>query len=242
MKKFIFPFFAALMLCSCGYFSGKRGGECDSDSVATCGEPEECEEVSDYLHPDTQMFELFGNVKSMKLTKYYEVSPVGAIKDMDNSYVDKKLYFNRNGEFDTYNSDFSWRLPNPQFDRNGKEQITKVTWFVEDYGCDMSDIYEYDKRGMVKRCEAGGMESSGTMTFKYDERTNLVSAQDNSAGEGYVFRTDITYTILETDAHLNWIKRLVKYDQQTGEDDGSGKFTESETYYEVEVRDIEYYE
>ncbi len=242
MKKIILPLFAAIMLCSCGNTTSKSAGECDSDSVASFEETEECEANLNYMHPDTQMFELFGMVKSMTLTKYYDVSSEGEIKDKSNSFVEKKLFFTRSGEFDIYNKDFEWRLTNPQFDRSSELKVSKVTWHVEDFDMNLSDTYEYNSHGMVSKLESEGVENFSTITFKYDNNTNLISSHDESVGEGSIFCTDITYTILEKDAQGNWTKRLLKCDEKTGDDDGSGKYTESSTYYEVETREIEYYE
>ena len=240
MIKNIMPLFVAFVLCSCGNASSKYSDGCDSDSVAFCDESGELNVNFDYKHPDAQMSELFGNVKSMILTKYLSVGPDGEIIGSGDSYVDRKLYFKRDGEFDLANEDFEWG--NPRFQRNSEGQITKVTRYIEDFDCDIYEAYEYDELGMVKKCEGDGIESNHTVTFKYDDNTNLISAHLVSTGEGMICDSKITYTILKTDDRQNWTRRIVKNDEKSGEVDGPDGYTETNTYYELETREIEYYE
>jgi len=242
MKKFFLPLFAAVIFCSCGNTTSKATSDCDSDSIASF-EEEGCEGNMNYMHPDTQMNELFGIVKHAKtvsrMAKDFEGNPFD-----NDDYEDTKsdLYFSRDGEYDLKHDGFSWRMEDPQIKRDDQYRVATVTWNVPEFGTDVSNEYEYDKRGMVKKLKEGGIESVSETKFKYDDDTNLISAEEESAGEGYVYKITKTYKILAKDDQLNWTKRVIKVDVKSGPDDGSNTYPDSETYYELETREIEYYE
>lgn len=239
MKKILLPLFAAAMLCSCGNATDKCGDCCDSTSVTN---DDSNKTALNYINSDTQMNELFGNVKSATFTvsmaQDFEGTPFP-----NDDYEDTRnnLFFTPDGEYDLKAEGFYWRLDVPKLKRNNKGQVVTATWYVPDFDTEVSNKYEYDERGMVKYLEEEGTESISEEYYTYDDDSYLVSATGTSAGEGTIYKTNITYKILEKDDHQNWTKRVAKIENQSGPDDGSDTYPDSEVYYEVHSRVIEYY-
>lgn len=241
MKKIALSLFAALLLCSCNQSSGSKSNEAENDSLAQNAETDvESDDNFNFAHSDAKLFELFGKVKSMTLKTYYDADEDGNVKDDDFGEPDR-YYFKSDGELDM-TKEIVWRLQDPKIKRNSDGQIVKVSWYISEFDSNISNVYEYDKFGMVKTLESEGIESTSTTGYTYDENKNLASAVEESAGEGSIFHTDILYTITETDSHNNWTRRLIRFHQKMGDDDGSNKFTEDYTFFQVQVREIEYYE
>lgn len=242
MRKIFIPMIA-LALFACGNKTDKNTAVNDSAKNVQTTEQEGEEELEgnlNYMGYDAMTFEVFGHVKTLKHEVYeQDIDAKGNIPAGTDARLIKRLAFDNEGNLDTKNID--WRLDNPKFTRNEDGQIIKVEWYMPDYDTNISDEFEYE-RGMIKKNTSTGIESATELVYTYDNETNLVSSVENASSEGTIFQINATYTILEKDNFNNWTRRLVKYEEKSGPDDGSGKFTDSFTYYNVEVRTITYWE
>lgn len=241
MKRSIIPFFASLMLVSCTSTSTDKTKGTDADSLS---QETECVVESNvckfnYIHPDTQLFELFGKVKSVVIKEYYGAEEDGSIPEDEFTNTDY-LYFKPSGELDM-TKDIQWQLPDPKIKRNDKGQIVHVSWYVSEFDYNVTEDYEYDKSGMVQKVDNHGVESDCTKTYTYDDDGYHVSAIEESSGEGSAFMTTISYKIMKKDDNNNWTHRLVKYHEKSKPYDSPGDYTDEMTYYQVETRKIEYY-
>lgn len=241
MKKIALSLFAALLLCSCNQSSGSKSNEAEIDSLAQNTETEtESKDDLKFVHSDAKLFECFGKVKSMTMKTYYDADENGKVEECNMGEADC-YFFKSNGELDM-TKEIVWRLADPKIKRNSDGQIVKVSWYISEFDTDVTEVYAYDKSGMVKTAESTGIEGFSSTEYTYDENMNLASAVEESEGEGSIFHTEILYTITEKDAHNNWTRRLIRFHQKSGEDDGSNTFTEDYTFFQVQVREIEYYE
>ncbi len=238
MNNILLPAMVALLFASCGNKTESAGSAVDSADVEQVNVGKS-EPAIDFVHPDAQMFDLRGRVKNMVFTTY-TCDEDGNPSDNE-GWERYNLYFKENGEFDTSNPDFQWRLAGIRLKRDSNLHVTSAVWNIPEYSMDIEDTYTYYPNGMVKSCKTGGVESDGHTQYTYEGEYTLVSAVDDSFGEGYVFHVEMAYTILDTDEHGNWTRRLVKNSRKEGPDDGSGVYTDSSIDYELEIRAISYY-
>lgn len=194
--------------------------------------------VSKYYSPDTQLNDLFGEVAKC-VTRKGNCDAKGNTNE-DTYWSTEVKVFDRDGFIDAKSEELNWRLNEPIIERNDKEQISVVKWFVSDYNSYVSEEYKYNKDGMLASCQSNGIESADVIKYEY-EGTTLVKSISEGAGEGSVFRNTVTYTILDTDKNGNWTRRLQKGTYEDGPDDGSGTYGNAMTEYSIEERTITYY-
>lgn len=70
---------------------------------------------------------------------------------------------------------------------------------TEQYGLEWGAKFEYNDQGQIVKEETMGDCDEYTATYAYDKDGNCVERSDGSK--------TITYEILETDSHNNWLKR-----------------------------------
>lgn len=250
MKKLSVLTFALSLLCiaSCNNNPVKGNGENTSDStlndssttLAPGEVPDEMMEGnSNFMSPDTKLNDLHGLVNKCSYRRA-ECDENGK-PNIDYYWYTEVKVFDRDGFLDLKAKELDWRLNDPKVERNDQQQITKVKWYVSDFGCDIFEAYAYDSHGMLASTHSGGIENDEHITYKYKGDT-LVSSESKGAAEGSAYRTTTTYTILETDDNGNWTRRISKQLYESGPDDGSGKYDESITSYNIEERTITYYE
>lgn len=235
MKKLILSL-SVLAIVACTGNGGKtEGEETDSLKVEQGQEAAEAEVVP----TDLLTVDLCGPVKHMVLSTCdcgIDGEPASPPYKFDRFQFDedgnmlKGFYWSEEG------TDF------PTLQRNEKGQIESVITFIPDFQCNREDNYYYGEDGKVVSVEINGIESYTNKAFIYT-KGKLTGFTEQSAGEGTLFKTTGEYKVLEVDDYGNWTKRIVKNTQETGPDDGSEEMEEGEeVYYELEEREIEYYE
>lgn len=252
MKKTIYVALAAslLFVSSCGSkqdgakddskqsVEQKDGANEGSDAETVEDGVEASGEVEEYLSPDLRLDDLKGNVAKC-LYKKTSCDKDGNV--VNDSYWTKYVkVYDVDNFLNVQADETDWRLLNPTLERNEKEQIVKVSWYVEDYDSYIDESYVYNADGTLKSSKFTGIESVDETKFTY-ENGLLVKSVNDGAGEGSVFRSTTSYKILDTDSNGNWTRRLLTTQFQSGPDDGSGVYTESYVDYEIEVREIKYY-
>lgn len=130
----------------------------------------------------------------------------------------------------------------PELVRNEQGQIESVLTYIADFDTNREDNYYYGEDGKVVSIEINGIESYSSKALLYTDG-KLTGFTEDSASEGTVYKTNGEYKVLDVDDYGNWTKRIVKYTQEMGPDDGSDEMEEgSEEWYELQEREIEYYE
>lgn len=135
-----------------------------------------------YLSEDLRLRDLYGNVESVTMN-------------------DKTEIFDEKGINVT---------PGLLIERDDQNRIVKCS--IED-GADVGDMwfeetYEYSEDGNVFKYHKSNIYNEFEATCIYDRNGHLVKMFSNGYYEdGGEWTRDISYSILETDAHGNWIKR-----------------------------------
>lgn len=237
MKRVIYITIAALSLTSCL----KKPAKTTTEQTSTPSAQAEAVDFKapEYLSADLAMQDLGGKVKSMEYTAY-ACDEKGEIAPNEDGN-DQSLFFN----FDTDGNmtkgfAFDQDDKGPKFFRNDKGQIEHTERMLPNLDFTYVNSFVYNERGNIISEEIKGYEFSGTTTNSYTDGV-LTSATAVEAGEGTVYRTTSSFTVIEVDAQGNWTKRLCKSEIESGPDDGSGKYDGHETSYGIEVRKILYY-
>lgn len=233
---------AAMTISSCKKQaeSGEQNDSTAAKSELAEGEvpDEEMEGNNNFYSPDLMMDELKGIVT--KCTTRSTNCDENGVPDQDAYWTTITKVYDKDGMLDFGSKEMNWRLNNPRGERNAKGQLTKVLWYVEDYDTDIYDEYTYNADGTIKSCYSLGIESDDEIKYFYDDNFNLIKTTSEGAGEGSIFRSTMTYRILESDDEGNWTRRVVHQHFEDGEDDGSNKYTNEIYDYTVEERTITY--
>ena len=233
----------SLLACTGGKTPGSTNDSGDSARVSqqAPGEVPDGgqEEDGRYLSPDLMMDELQGRVKMCTL-KQASCNQDGEV-DKTAYWMETTKVYGQDGFLALQDKAMNWRLSDPKIERNDKQQVTKVSWYISDYNTDVQEVYTYYDNGMVKSCKSLGIENEDETQYFYDADRMLQKTLSHGAGEGTIFRTTTTYTILDTDEQGNWTRRILKQTIEDGPDDGRGSYENSIDEYSIQLRDIVYW-
>lgn len=243
MKKFLIPTLTLAALLAMPSCKNAQGGTAEGDSLGndttlTTGVADQTA-ASAFLSPDLRLFELKGRVKlvTVESRSCNEKGEYG-----DDDYVMRNVFvFREDGTLATDAKELDWRLASPKLTRNSDGSIRQVAWRVEEFGTDVTEKYVYDPNGFKTMCVESGVESVDTLHFCYDESGKLLTSSSMGAGEGSVFKSESSYTILEEDTKGNWTRRLSKSSFMDAPDDGKYNFGNEAVEYKLETREIVYY-
>lgn len=232
----------SLSLAACGGGNGGNNAQTVAQDKAQeqSAQPEQAQpDKQPFLTQDLRMYNFYGKVKNFKVMVSEadaKMNPQGT--PMDNVYLD--LEYDADGHFVNAVSESATKKDIVAMDG---DKIIKTETAIEDFaGCKISSEYTYDETGLLKLAVCAGMECNSTCQYTYNADGELVKLIEKSAGEGMVNETEMTFTILERDAHKNWTKRFVEINDKEGVDDGSGKLEPQATKYELQTRTINYWD
>ncbi len=238
----MFAIVGCALLMACGQKSDSAQANADSTKVdAPVSEvvEEKVEEKSAYLSPDLALNDLKGKV-SKCIYKSTNCRENGSV-DNDSYWETEVKVFDVDYMLLPNAKEAEWRLNDPRLKRNDKGQIVSVSWFVSDFGCDISEEYTYNENGTLKTKKNNGIESADETVYSYKADGSLEKSVCKSAGEGMIYRTTSTYRILESDENGNWTRRMQTQLCEDGPDNGSGVYENSAELYLIETREISYY-
>lgn len=193
----------------------------------------------EYLSPDLAMQELGGRVKSMEYTAY-ECDNNGqmlpeAVRDW--AYI---FQYDQNGKY-TKAYAMSPTDKGAQVTRDEKGFAVETTRMIANAeATNYVHKYTFTQVGNIATQEDSGDGYSGKTQYSYTDDV-LKSSVVDEKGDNMVYHSENTFAVIAVDAHGNWTKRFCTTLFQSGPDDGSGKYTDSETIYSIEERKIVYY-
>ena len=199
---------------------------------------------------DLRLFELKGNVESIKILTTYHVTPQG--KKTRKSFRNEQSFrFDKNGSllagYDCNQSPYTIER-----DKNGNIETIYTEW--TDGPCAACYTYKWNKDGYpIERksscddCEYKYteylLEDGYTASIIYDDSCNHIMNIETASYECGIHKIYSSYKILKTDAHGNWIKRIVvsitEYIPFEGMD--CVMYIDDGIFFSVEERVITYY-
>lgn len=238
----MFAIVGCALMMACGQKSDSAQGNADStkvDAPAAEAVEEKVEEKSVYLSPDLALNDLKGKV-SKCIYKSTDCHENGKVDDGSYWQTEVKV-FDVDYMLQPNAKEADWRLNDPRLKRNDKGQIVTVSWFVSDFGCDISEEYTYNENGTLKTKKNNGIENAEEIVYTYKADGSLEKSVSKAAGEGMIYRTTSTYRVLESDENGNWTRRMQTQLCEDGPDNGSGVYENSAKLYLIETREISYY-
>ncbi|MCQ2212006.1 MAG: hypothetical protein MJZ36_00025 [Bacteroidaceae bacterium] len=239
MKKLILPVVAISILSFSSCHTKNTSTPSDTSDADSAAISEVAVDAK-YGSPDLQFKDLKGNVKECSIATYY-CDEQGNVADENNKVNEECFVFDENGMIDLQSPKLNWRLLDPIVKRDADRYIVEVKWYISDYDTYVKEQFRYNADHTICQHINSGIESDDAETYTYDDNGTLIQSVSKGAGEGSVYRNTITYTILATDAHDNWVRRLQKNVCESGPDDGSETYDESFVEYSLESRTITYW-
>jgi len=237
MKHYIYIALAALALISC---NKKKTTPKAEETPIPAVETTVDYKAPEYLSPDLAMQELGGQVRSMVFTAL-ECDAQGNLPEGVGFDPEQGIYFeyDTNGKF-TKGYAFSGDDKGPKMIRDEKGRVVQLERMIAEMNFTYINKFTYNDDGTLASDEVDGLEHKGKTVNTYTDGV-LTSAVATGAGEGMTYTTKSTFKVIAVDAHGNWTKRLSTNVTEQGPDDGSGKVTETDTSYGLEMRQITYY-
>lgn len=206
MKKYLFTIFLlALTLSGCQLF--------------------------DNASNDLKMADLRGPVKSVSMQSYASDS-TGHILNKDFTW--NRIYYAfdhdgifTNGFIESEDDDTTV----VRYQRNESGQITLVQYYLKEWDKWLDTKYTYNDNGTVASYEKETLDGVSDITCQYDGQEQIGERELVTVGEPFIGIT--RFTILETDNHRNWTRRLAHVSYNI-----SGELSQE---YRLDVRTIEYY-
>jgi hypothetical protein len=191
-----------------------------------------CTPEGQFASSDLKMYELKGNVKSVKVM----------MVTMDIENLAYTLAFDENGVATAHRYDKLWEgEPTISVERNEKGQITAYTSIYSDaeiYNVDAK--YSYDSNGLLTTIEAlWDGESNSKEMIEYDGQSNRAKTITEFYDYDVTAVEEIKYSYSSFDDKGNWTERVLNISNYTKEEDGS--VSDNTDMAIIERREIIYY-
>ena len=181
---------------------------------------------------DLKMYELTGNVKSVKV-----MSETNGIEEL--AYT---LAFDEKGVATAHRYDKLWEGElNINVERNEKGEMTSyIVMYADAEIAEVDAKYTYDKNGYLTTIEAMWYgESSSTEKIKYDEKNNRNESVTEYYDYDMTIVDEVKYIYNNFDEKGNWIEREAVKRNYTK--DYEGEIIDETTTTSKERREIVYY-
>jgi hypothetical protein len=191
-----------------------------------------CTPEGQFASSDLKMYELKGNVKSVKVM----------MVTMDIENLAYTLAFDENGVATAHRYDKLWEgEPTISVERNEKGQMTAYTSIYSDaeiYNVDAK--YSYDSNGLLTTIEAlWDGESNSKEMIEYDGQSNRAKTITEFYDYDVTAVEEIKYSYSSFDDKGNWTERVLNISNYTKEEDGS--VSDNTDMAIIERREIIYY-
>lgn len=234
MKKLLIPVALCCALMACGGTKTNSESAGNNQEQAVASQESSATKSDPFTMVDGKQFDLKGKVKSCDIYEYN--SSKDGEPQMEELVEERHLEFDNGDGFFTKNTDRDFWTPK----RNGMGQVRAYTSYIQEYQCDIYDSLFYNEAGFVEKRVFEGIESIGEFTYEYSGDI-LEKEVLESAGEGECCAMELFYTILDSDDHGNWTRRLVRTDSYDWEDGDEKPSTPDSFGYTVQIRKIVYY-
>ena len=191
-----------------------------------------CTPEGQFASSDLKMYELKGNVKSVKVM----------MVTMDIENLAYTLAFDENGVATAHRYDKLWEgEPTISVERNEKGQMTAYTSIYSDaeiYNVDAK--YSYDSNGLLTTIEAlWDGESNSKEMIEYDGQSNRAKTITEFYDYDVTAVEEIKYSYSSFDDKGNWTERVLNISNYIKEEDGS--VSDNTDMAIIERREIIYY-
>ena len=195
------------------------------------------EQTTECVSADLSLFGLYGKAKSITILRTIDVSENGEETESSVEFQDAEYSFDENGNLDAHmGEDVTAHIV-----RDGDGRIISLSVDCEKPDGEWNDggfeiEYTWDQSGKpaiekYRNCIGAHYD----MAYSYDENGQATGSTANWSGEGNQWISIKKYTVLASDKHGNWTKRLVRIEEHYGEGDPM-------VSHELETREITYFE